>query len=95
MNNDIITKIFDMRDSFWETENGEAIVFLKHILVYLYEYRNQLSGTENEIYIPGKYDLVMADNILFSLGYRRYSITYEPKGIFPCEYTKITFRNVL
>lgn len=95
MNDDIIKKIFQMRDSFWETENGEAIVFLKHILVYLYEYRNQLSGTENQIYIPGKYDLVMADKILFSLGYRRYSITYEPESIFFCEHTVITFRNIL
>ncbi len=95
MNHVIIKKIFQMRDSFEETENGEAIAFLNHILAYLYEYRNQLCGTENEFYIPGKYDLVMADKILFSLGYRRYSITYEPESIFFCEHTVITFRNIL
>ena len=48
MNHVIIKKIFQMRDSFEETENGEAIAFLNHILAYLYEYRNQLCGTENE-----------------------------------------------
>lgn len=95
MNHDIITKIFELRDYFWETDDVESFVFLKHILVYLYEYRNSLSKPEISIYIPGTYNLVKADKILYTLGYRKYSIDYCPKGILRCESTKVTFRNTL
>jgi len=95
MNNDIITKIFELRDHFWDVDDAESIVFLKHILVYLYEYRNLLPNPEISIYIPGTYDLVKADKILYTLGYRRYSIEYYPRVFYLCESTKITFRNNL
>lgn len=72
-----------------------SFVFLKHILVYFYEYRNELHVPEIKIIIPGKYDLIKSDRILFQLGYRKYSIDYIPKGIYPCESTQITFRNTL
>lgn len=94
-NNTIVQKFFDLRDELWENEEIESVVFLKHILVYFYEYRNQLNTPKIKIYIPGKYDLVKSDRILFKLGYRRYSIDYLPKGIYPCESTQITFRNTL
>lgn len=93
--NIIIKKFFDLRDELWQNGDGESFVFLKHILVYFYEYRNELNSPETIIFIPGKYDLVKSDRILFKLGYRRYSIDYLPKGIYPCECTQITFRNTL
>lgn len=90
-----IKKFFELRDKYWKNNDGVAVVFLKHILIYFYEYRNKLNGTENYIIIPGKYDLVKADKILFELGYRKYSINYISKGIYPCESTQIVFRNTL
>lgn len=94
MDNTVI-RFFELRDKYWKNNDGISVVFLKHILVYFYEYRNKLNSPENFIIIPGKYDLVQADKILWELGYRRYSINYLPKGIYPCECTKITFRNTL
>lgn len=91
-----IKKFFELRDRLWEKEEIRSFVFLKHILVYFYEYRNKLANSENYIIIPGIYDLVESDKILFELGYRRYSITYIPAGVaYQCESTKITFRNTL
>lgn len=90
-----IQKFFELRDRFWEYKDPTSFVFLKHILVYFYEYRNKLNGAQNSIIIPGTYDLVHADKILFELGYRRYSINYVPKGFLPCESTQIIFRNTL
>ena len=91
-----IRKFFELRDRFWENKSPELVVFVKHILVYFYEYRNELNGSENFIIIPGKYDLVKSDRILFELVYRGYSISYVPKGIvYKCDSTKIVFRNTL
>lgn len=91
-----INKFFELRDKLWENKDPSSVVFLKHILVYFYEYRNELNGSENFIIIPGKYDLVHSDKILFELGYRKYSISYIPKGgIYKCDSTKIIFRNTL
>jgi len=91
-----IMKFFELRDRFLKNENPKFVVFVKHLLVYFYEYQNQLYGSENSIIIPGKYDLVQADKVLFELGYRGYSICYIPKGIvYKCDSTKIVFRNTL
>ncbi len=91
---DIIKKFFELRDKYWESEDIPTFIFLKHILVYFYESRNELS--EYSLYIPGKYDLVKSDKVLFELGYRKYSIDYLPKyTVYECETTKVTFRNTL
>lgn len=90
-----IKKFFELRDKYWNAGDGKSVVFIKHILVYFYEYRNILETAETTIVIPGIYDLVTADNILHELGYRKYSINYVSPGIYKCKSTKITFRNTL
>lgn len=92
-----IKKFFELRDQYWENEDMESFIFLKHVLVYFYEYRNVLRNSFCEIVVfPGKYDLVKADTILSTLGYRGYSIDYIPKSeAIRCDSTKITFRNTL
>lgn len=95
INTTVFLKFFKLRDEFWKIGDKESSTFLKHIVVYFCESRNKLTSPENKIFIPGKYDLVKSDRILFQLGYRRYSIDYLPKGIYPCESTQITFRNTL
>lgn len=89
---DTIKKFFELRDKYWNSQDGESFVFLKHIWVYFFEYRNILNKPK-KIIIPGRYDLVKSDKILSELGYRRYSINNVL-----CNnrlYTEIIFRNTL
>ncbi len=97
IDNQIIDKFIKLRNMYEERGDGEAIVFLRHIWIYLYDYKNELTSTENSIVIPGEYSGVLKIAlILDQLGYHSYSIERIPAGkVYPCVSTKITFRNTL
>lgn len=93
----IIYRFIKVRNVYEEKGDGKAIVFLRHIWIYLYDYKNELTSTENSILIPGEYGGVIKPAlILDQLGYHHYSIALIPAGKgYPCVSTKITFRNTL
>lgn len=92
----VIDRFIKVRNMYEEKQDGKAIVFLRHIWVYLYDYKNELTSTENIIVIPGEYPLMDTALILDQLGYNSYSIERVPAGkAYRCVSTRITFRNTL
>lgn len=89
MNN---TKRFDnlrLQDKYRKRVNSEEAFISRLVSAYF----SNLNTTVFSIYFPGRYDLVSADNILHSFGFRRYSIDYIPPGEYRYVRTKVTLRN--